>query len=190
MSFKRLHQERFDHQHDGDEGESIGQDTRHVEQLERDPDLEADAIRAARATRRSARFSRPATARSGRRPQDRARVAAGRRGACASTAPMRNTCAISSNRAIERARAFAHRHGRERQLVERDGCDGRGLGQAGPDIGQHDDHQRRQVEQHHEPGVAEPIGERGTGPSRDRSRCPAPWRSRMPPRPAPRSPPD
>ena len=47
MSFKRLHQEGFDHQHDGDEGESIGQDAGHVEQLERDPDLEADAVRTA-----------------------------------------------------------------------------------------------------------------------------------------------
>src|SRR5215831_3782566 len=45
MSFKRLHQKRFDCQHDGDEGESIGQDARDVEQLERDPDLEADAVR-------------------------------------------------------------------------------------------------------------------------------------------------
>src|SRR4029077_19033986 len=46
MSFKRLHQERFDHQHDGDEGESIGQDFGHVEQLEGHPDLEADPVRA------------------------------------------------------------------------------------------------------------------------------------------------
>ena len=45
MSFKRLHQEGFDRQHDGDEGESIGQDAGDVEQLERDPDLEADAVR-------------------------------------------------------------------------------------------------------------------------------------------------
>ena len=45
MSFKRLHQKRFDRQHDGDEGESIGQDTGHVEQLECDADLEADAVR-------------------------------------------------------------------------------------------------------------------------------------------------
>src|SRR5262245_39738703 len=44
MSFKRLHQEGFDCQHHGDEGESIGQDAGHVEQLEGDPDLEADAI--------------------------------------------------------------------------------------------------------------------------------------------------
>src|SRR5438105_11058790 len=44
MSFKRLHQEGFDHQHDCDEGESIGEDLRHVEQLEGHPDLEADAV--------------------------------------------------------------------------------------------------------------------------------------------------
>ena len=35
MSFKRLHQKRFDCQHDGDEGESIGQD--YVEQLKGTP---------------------------------------------------------------------------------------------------------------------------------------------------------
>src|SRR5690348_6219080 len=43
MSFERLHQARFDHQHDGDEGESIGEDAGHVEQLERGADFEADA---------------------------------------------------------------------------------------------------------------------------------------------------
>src|SRR3954470_15198976 len=44
MSFKRLHQKCFDRQHDRDEGESIGQEARHVEQLERNPDLEADPV--------------------------------------------------------------------------------------------------------------------------------------------------
>src|SRR5215203_6087504 len=44
MSFKRLHQKRFDHQHDGNEGESISQDSRDVEQLERNADLEAHAV--------------------------------------------------------------------------------------------------------------------------------------------------
>src|SRR5437879_2073444 len=44
MSFKRLHQERFDHEHDSDEGQSIGQYFRYVEQLERDPDFEAHAV--------------------------------------------------------------------------------------------------------------------------------------------------
>ena len=34
VSFKRLHQKGFDCEHDGDEGESIGQDAGHVEQLE------------------------------------------------------------------------------------------------------------------------------------------------------------
>jgi hypothetical protein len=42
MSFKRLHQKRFDCQHDGDEGESIGQDAGDVEQLKGDPDLEIE----------------------------------------------------------------------------------------------------------------------------------------------------
>src|SRR5207245_6054268 len=45
MSFKRLHQERFDCQHDGDERESIGRDARDVEQLKRNSDFEADAVR-------------------------------------------------------------------------------------------------------------------------------------------------
>src|ERR1700686_5547445 len=44
MSFKRLHQECFDHQHDGDEGDGIGQEARDIEQLERDPDFEPDPV--------------------------------------------------------------------------------------------------------------------------------------------------
>src|SRR5712691_13474009 len=44
MSFKRLHQERFDHEHDRDEGESIGQYLGHVEQLECDPDFEPHPV--------------------------------------------------------------------------------------------------------------------------------------------------
>src|SRR5215813_12577105 len=44
VSFKRLHQKSFDCQHDGDEGESIGQDAGDVEQLKCHPDLEADAV--------------------------------------------------------------------------------------------------------------------------------------------------
>src|SRR5882724_891332 len=43
--FKRLHQEGFDDQHDGREAQRIGQQERDVEQLEGDPDLEADTIR-------------------------------------------------------------------------------------------------------------------------------------------------
>src|SRR5262245_46367444 len=44
MSFKRLHQQGFDHQHHGGEGEGVGEDLGDVEQLERRADLEADAI--------------------------------------------------------------------------------------------------------------------------------------------------
>src|ERR1019366_2796635 len=47
MSFKRLHQECFDHQHDSDEGDGIGQEARDIEQLERDPDFEPDPVGAA-----------------------------------------------------------------------------------------------------------------------------------------------
>src|SRR5437016_4812124 len=45
MSFNGLHQKRFDHQHDGDEGESIGEDAGDIEQLERNPDLEPHPVR-------------------------------------------------------------------------------------------------------------------------------------------------
>src|SRR2546423_15700358 len=44
LSFKRLHQECFDYQHDCAEGESIGEYLGHVEQLECDPDLEPHAV--------------------------------------------------------------------------------------------------------------------------------------------------
>ena len=62
-------------------------------------------------------------------------------------------------RAVERARAFAHRDGGDRQLVERHRQDRGSFGEAGPHIGEHDDHQRRQVEQHDQPRVAEPVGD-------------------------------
>src|SRR6202158_2806643 len=45
MSFKGLHQECFDRQHNGREGPRIGEDVGNVEQLERSADLEADAVR-------------------------------------------------------------------------------------------------------------------------------------------------
>jgi hypothetical protein len=47
MSFKRLHQECFDGEHDGDERESIGQYSRDVEQLEGNADFKAYAVRTA-----------------------------------------------------------------------------------------------------------------------------------------------
>src|SRR5690242_7849127 len=46
-SFKGLHQKGFDCQHDGGEAQRIGEDTCHIEQLERNTDLEADAVRTA-----------------------------------------------------------------------------------------------------------------------------------------------
>src|ERR1700728_4677800 len=38
-SFKGLHQTGFDRQHDGGEAQRIGEDSCHIEQLERNPDL-------------------------------------------------------------------------------------------------------------------------------------------------------
>src|SRR5215831_10748190 len=43
-SFKGLHQEGFDRQHDGGEAQRIGEDSCHIEQLERNTDLEPDPI--------------------------------------------------------------------------------------------------------------------------------------------------
>src|SRR4051812_2547343 len=43
---ERLYQHRLDHEHDGGEGEGIGEQPRRIEQLESDADLEADAVRA------------------------------------------------------------------------------------------------------------------------------------------------
>src|SRR5215468_4953992 len=74
MSFKRLHPKRFDCQHDGDEGESIGQDAGDVEQLKGDPDLETDTVRPPEQFDNEHESSKPARSRSGRRQRDRARA--------------------------------------------------------------------------------------------------------------------
>jgi hypothetical protein len=44
MSFKRLHHECFNRQHDRDEGQSISEDARDVEQLKRHADLKSNAV--------------------------------------------------------------------------------------------------------------------------------------------------
>src|SRR4029077_6693978 len=47
MPLDRLHNESFNRQHETDKGKRVGQEPRHVEQLESYADLEADAVRAA-----------------------------------------------------------------------------------------------------------------------------------------------
>ena len=54
---------------------------------------------------------------------------------------------------VERPRALADHCGDIGDLVERDGDDGGGLVEADPEIAQHDQHQRRQVEEDHQPGI-------------------------------------
>jgi hypothetical protein len=44
MSFKRLHQKGFDREHHHSKGQSIGQDARDVEQLERGADFKTDSV--------------------------------------------------------------------------------------------------------------------------------------------------
>src|SRR5215470_5226526 len=46
-SLKGLHQQSVDREDDGNEGHRVGQNTRHVEQLECDSDLKPDAVRPA-----------------------------------------------------------------------------------------------------------------------------------------------
>ena len=70
---------------------------------------------------------------------------------------MAKTSAISS-RLRSRARAPSRTvDGRIRQLVERHRADRGDFVEADPDIGEHDDDERRQIEQHDEPGVAKPV---------------------------------
>ena len=47
MTFKRLHQEGFDEEHDCREGQGVGEQQRDVEQLESGIDFEPDAVRPA-----------------------------------------------------------------------------------------------------------------------------------------------
>ena len=172
MSFKRLHQEGFDRQHDGDEGQSIGEDARDVEQLERDPDLEADAVRPAEQLDDQHDLPDQRQAGAGRGREIGREL---RQHDMAQARPRAHAEHLRHlvERAVERARALAHRDGRDRQLVERDRRDRGGLGQAGPDIGEHDDHQRRQVEQDHQPGIGEPVGEPRAAHRRGRSTVPS-----------------
>src|SRR5580700_5527017 len=45
MTFKGLDHERFDDEHDGSEGQRVGEQQGHVEQLKRDIDFEPHAVR-------------------------------------------------------------------------------------------------------------------------------------------------
>ena len=62
-------------------------------------------------------------------------------------------------RRVERAGSLAQRDDGGRQLVDGDRRDRGHFGQPRPDIGEHDDDERRQIEQQDQPGIAQPIGE-------------------------------
>ena len=58
---------------------------------------------------------------------------------------------------FEGTRSLAHRDGDQWQLVQRDGADRSDLGEAQPDIGQDGDHERRNIEEQHDPAVENEI---------------------------------
>ena len=67
-------------------------------------------------------------------------------------------CRHFVERRIEGARPLAQRNDSSREFVDGD-CRNRGdFSQSSPDVGEHDDHERRQIEQQDQPGVAQPIG--------------------------------
>jgi hypothetical protein len=59
---------------------------------------------------------------------------------------------------IDGAGPLADRHRDVRNFCQRNRANCRSLVQAEPDIGQHDDDQRRNVEQQDQPGVEQPVG--------------------------------
>jgi hypothetical protein len=63
-------------------------------------------------------------------------------------------------RNVKRARTLAHCHRRDGELVECHSKNSSGLVNPRPDIGEHDDHQSRQVEERYKPGIAEAVGNR------------------------------
>src|SRR5262245_46746463 len=133
MSFNWLHQERFEHQHHGDEGESIGENSGHVEQLERGSDLEAHSAGAPEQldNEHELPYQRQPGAGSGRKIGGKLRQ---HHVAHAHPGPHAEYLRHVVEPAVERARALAYSDGRDRQLVECDCSDRGGLGEARPHI--------------------------------------------------------
>ena len=121
MSFKRLHQECFDSEHDGDERQSIGQDSRDVEQLEGNADLKTHAVRPAQQFDDQHDFPHQRQAGPRGRGEIRRQL---RQDDVAQPLPSAHTKYRRHlvEIAIQGARAFTDRNGGERQLVEDDGC--------------------------------------------------------------------
>ena len=74
-------------------------------------------------------------------------------------ARQRKYCRHLVERRVEGTVAIAQRNDGGRELVDGDCRNSGDFSQSSPDVGEHDDHERRQIEQQDQPGVAQPIGE-------------------------------
>src|SRR6516162_2056073 len=148
---------RFNHEHDGCEGQRVSKQARNIEQLEGDTDFEADAVRAAEqfGNQHDLPDQRQAGARGRRdvgqklRQHDIAKGSSARNG--------KDRRHLVKGR-IERARTLAQGDYGRRKLVDCDRSDCGDLGQSGPDVSEHDHDQRRQVEQQNQPRIAQAVG--------------------------------
>src|SRR3984893_3337536 len=156
MSFKRLNQKRFHGEHDRDECKSISQNSRDVEQLEGDPDLETDSIGSAEELHDEHYFPDQRQARAGGGGEIRRKLRQHDMTYARPSAHAENLRHLIKG-SVEGARTFAYRHGCDRELVERHGGDGSGFGEPRPDVSKHDDHQGGHVEEHDEPRIPEAI---------------------------------
>lgn len=150
----------FDAQHHAREGQRVGHDGRGVEELKIQMDLEADAVGAAEELDHQNDFpdhGQPVAGAGGDerpqlRPDDVAQ--AGHRRQAVDLRHVPHT-------PVERADALSDGDGDHGGLVEGDGDDGRDLVQADPEVAEHDDHQRGQVQKDGDPRVephVEPLG--------------------------------
>src|SRR5437660_961368 len=144
MSLKGLYQEGFDRQHHDDEGNRIGQQQTNVEKLERDADLEANAVRAAHQLDDEHDFPHERQAGAGRRGDVRRKL---RQNNMTQAHPRGHAKDLRHliELAIQGARTLTHGDDRVRQLVQRDGADRRDFVQPDPYISEDDNHQRRQI---------------------------------------------
>src|SRR6516165_781018 len=137
-SFKGLHQQIFDCEHDGYKGDGVAENGRHVEELEVEVELKAHPVWPTEQLDHQNNLP----------DQGDTRSRGGReiglklwQGDIAQLAPERQ--AVSARHLleprVESARALAHGDNGIRDLVQRDGADRRCLVQPEPDIGKNDD---------------------------------------------------
>ena len=149
----------LDDLHDDDEGQRIGQDHRHVEQLEGDVELMADAVGAPEGFDHEHDLPderQPRARRGGEERRQLRQRHVAQRLPPAEAVDVRHLVEI----ARQAARALAHGHGDVRDLVDGDRGDRRDLRQPEPDVAKDDDDERRQIEEEDQPGVEEAVGRR------------------------------